>query len=167
MKIAVISDIHASLQSLKACLTDIDKEKVDFIVCLGDIIGYGNNPQECLKLVRQKCQIIIKGNHEEVLCNPSFEKFVVNQALTTIQAARDVLSFEEIMFLANLPITYELEDFGLCFAHGSYLNKNAWDYLDIDDEEECGEDYIFNQVRFNKFPITFVGHTQAIVIWEY
>ena len=62
MKIAIISDIHGNLEALKATLKDIEKRKVDEIICLGDIIAKGIHPKECIQLVRKKCEIVLQGN---------------------------------------------------------------------------------------------------------
>ena len=64
MPIALISDIHANLVALKAVLADIESRNVQRIVCLGDIIGYGPNPVECLDLVMEKCEWALMGNHD-------------------------------------------------------------------------------------------------------
>ena len=65
MKLAIISDIHGNLEALSAVLEDIDQQKVDALYCLGDVVGYGPNPCECLSLVRQQCQKVILGNHDQ------------------------------------------------------------------------------------------------------
>ncbi len=65
MRQALISDIHGNLEALTAVLTDIQGQKVDRIVCLGDIVGYGPNPCQCLDQVMQKCELTILGNHDQ------------------------------------------------------------------------------------------------------
>lgn len=64
MKYALISDIHGNLEALEAVLHDIDQEKPDKILCLGDIIGYGSDPVKCLDLVNKHCDVVLIGNHE-------------------------------------------------------------------------------------------------------
>ncbi len=69
---AVISDIHGDLKALKAVLADIDRRQIDRILCLGDIVGYGPNPCECLDLVGQRCVWSLMGNHDfAVLYEPT------------------------------------------------------------------------------------------------
>lgn len=63
-KIAFISDIHSNLTALKAVLEDIENNNVDYIVCLGDIVGKGPRPNECINLIREKCKYVIRGNLE-------------------------------------------------------------------------------------------------------
>ncbi len=72
MPTAVISDIHANLEALHTVLADIESRKVDDIVCLGDIVGYGPNPCECIDLVMQRCKWALMGNHDfAVLYEPT------------------------------------------------------------------------------------------------
>lgn len=64
MRIAVFSDIHGNLQSLKAILNDIKNQNIDKIICLGDVIGIGPNPKECLDLIIENNIEMVLGNHE-------------------------------------------------------------------------------------------------------
>lgn len=63
-KTAIISDIHANKEALEAVLADIKKRGIERIVCLGDIVGYGANPKECIKLIQEHCELIMCGNHD-------------------------------------------------------------------------------------------------------
>lgn len=72
MPSAIISDIHSNLEALTVVLADIQKRGIQSIVCLGDIVGYGPNPCECLDLVMQKCEWSLMGNHDfAVLYEPT------------------------------------------------------------------------------------------------
>ncbi|MBL4808686.1 MAG: metallophosphoesterase family protein [Phycisphaerales bacterium] len=64
VRTAVLSDIHGNAVALKAVLADIEKREIDQIVCLGDIIGYGPDPLECVDLVQEKCDWALMGNHD-------------------------------------------------------------------------------------------------------
>lgn len=64
---AIISDIHSNYAALEATLADIQKVGITDIVCLGDIVGYGPQPRECLDAVRQICDLVLLGNHEEAI----------------------------------------------------------------------------------------------------
>ena len=61
---AIVSDIHGNIEALTAVFAEIDRRGVQHVVCLGDIIGYGPNPMECLDLVAQRCRATIMGNHD-------------------------------------------------------------------------------------------------------
>jgi diadenosine tetraphosphatase ApaH/serine/threonine PP2A family protein phosphatase len=67
MREAIIADIHGNLEALEAVLEDIDTQDIDRIICIGDIIGYGADPEACTDLVSQRCALALKGNHEEAV----------------------------------------------------------------------------------------------------
>ena len=67
MKFAVVSDIHSNIPALDAVLKDIEEQKVDKIICLGDVIGYGPHPIECSEKIMKRCDVVICGNHDEAL----------------------------------------------------------------------------------------------------
>ena len=85
-KCAIISDIHGNLAAFKAVLAHIDAQKdVSEIWCLGDVIGYGPQPVECYKIARERCSIIIKGNHERAATEPvGSEKLMPSSAASSI-----------------------------------------------------------------------------------
>ncbi len=64
---AIISDIHGNLEALRAVLADIKTQRADEIVCLGDVVGYGPNPVECVKIIRNVCRWSLCGNHDAAL----------------------------------------------------------------------------------------------------
>ena len=108
MKIAIISDIHGNLEALKATLKDIEKRKVEKIICLGDIIAKGVHPKECIELIRKKCEIVLQGNcdfyfsieHEDL--NKKSE-----QEQKRIKWNQSLISKEDREYLLNLPFCYE------------------------------------------------------------
>ncbi|MEE8155957.1 MAG: metallophosphoesterase family protein, partial [Phycisphaerales bacterium] len=81
MRTAVISDIHANLEALRAVLDHIDAQNVDRIICLGDILGYGPSPVECVDLVAERCEWSLMGNHDfGVLYEPTNFNVAAEQA---------------------------------------------------------------------------------------
>ncbi|MBU0461556.1 MAG: metallophosphatase family protein, partial [Nanoarchaeota archaeon] len=65
MKIAIIADIHSNLEALKIVLDDIKTRRIKHIICAGDIIGYGPNPNECIELMKNNLVISVRGNHDD------------------------------------------------------------------------------------------------------
>jgi predicted phosphodiesterase len=125
VKRAIISDIHGNLEALRAVLEDIDRERVDAIVCLGDVVGYGPNPCECVKLVRDRCNLVLLGNHDQgALFDPDGFNSGAERA---IRWTRTQLEFHDRLprnaknmltdFLGELPRTHAEGD--LLFVHGS------------------------------------------------
>lgn len=81
MTTAIISDIHGNIDALQVVFADIDKRGIHQVVCLGDIIGYGPNPCECLDMVMQRCQWSLMGNHDfSVLYEPTNFNLSAEQA---------------------------------------------------------------------------------------
>ena len=90
MKRALISDIHGNLEALRAVLNDIRAQGITDIWCLGDIIGYGPNPCECLDEVMRRCKVTILGNHDQA---SMFDPAGFNQmALQAVYWTRDQLN---------------------------------------------------------------------------
>ena len=91
MRRALISDIHGNLEALEVVLEDIQQQDVDEIYCLGDIIGYGPNPRECIDLVMQHCKVTLLGNHDEgALFDPNGFNIGAERAIFwTREPARD------------------------------------------------------------------------------
>lgn len=104
-RIAFISDVHGNLEALKSVLADIEKRNIKTIFCLGDIVGKGVHPSECLQLIREKCEIILRGNCEEYLCSsPEGCYGIEKERRLWVQS---MLTEEEIEYLLNLPYCHE------------------------------------------------------------
>lgn len=142
MKIAFISDIHGNLEALKETINDIKKRNVDKIICLGDIIAKGTHSKECLKLVRDNCDIVISGN-----CDRHFSKQHDLEKLTEIERRRvewnqKILNEEERNYLSSLPFSYEF------YMSGSLIrvyHATPW----TDDKAIINEDSI--QTKYKMF----------------
>ena len=104
---AIISDIHGSLTALEAVLDDIQNRAVDHIHCLGDVVGYGPQPSECIQLIIDRNIPCIKGNHDQF----AYQEPDMSRLSTMAQASavwtRDQLSRSEIDWLEALPMTRE------------------------------------------------------------
>ena len=98
-RIAIFSDVHANLTALKAVLDDIDKRKMDKIICLGDLIYKGVSPSEVIDLVKEKCDIVLQGNCDEYIGN--------KEALEKKYWTRLKIGEERAEYLRNLPICCE------------------------------------------------------------
>ena len=106
-RIAVISDIHANLEALKSVLDDINKQNIDQIICLGDIIGKGVNAHECIELVRKHADIVIMGNVDERFYeNP--EEFKDDKLEhMRISFNQSLMTAEDMDYLRSLPYSTE------------------------------------------------------------
>lgn len=108
MRIAIISDVHGNLEALRVTLKDIQKRKVDKVICLGDTIAKGVHPKECLNLIRKNCEIVLQGNCDEHF---SIEhkniKEMPEQEQKRIEWNQSLISKEDREYLLNLPFCYE------------------------------------------------------------
>lgn len=98
-KIAIISDVHGNITALNAVLEDIEKRGINRIFCLGDSITKLPNPDLVIDLLKEKCQVILKGNCDETICVPDIKK---GRFWT-----RDKIGDERADYLYNLPVMHE------------------------------------------------------------
>lgn len=111
MRIAIISDVHGNLEALKTCLADIQKRNIDKIFCLGDIVEKGCHAEECVKLVRENCEVVVQGNCDVDLDLTVHKVCKHNIPVELMQARANwlnhLLSEESKQYLLNLPFSYE------------------------------------------------------------
>ncbi|HWL08667.1 MAG TPA: metallophosphoesterase family protein [Planctomicrobium sp.] len=122
---AIISDIHGNLEALEAVLDDIRQQNISQIYCLGDIIGYGPNPRECIDLVKHHCQVTILGNHDQAaMFDPEGFNSGAERAIFwtrhTLESGDPAGNERRWEFLGDLP-RMRREDIFL-FVHGSARN---------------------------------------------
>ena len=123
---AILSDIHGNLTALEAVLKDIESQGVDEIYCLGDVVGYGPNPCECVDYVMDKCKVVLVGNHDQGALfdpdgfNPSAERaiFWTRKQLETGGSPEE--RSKRWDFLSGRPRLHREND--LLFVHGSARN---------------------------------------------
>lgn len=153
MKIGIISDIHGNLEAFEAVLQDIKLQKVDATWCLGDIVGYGANPNECIDLIRSNNIICVMGNHEHVT-SVVFDTDDYNPyAQDGISWTRSVLTKESRTYIAKLPLKLELGNFTL--VHGS--PKQPFEYITSLWEAEQAIPYL--KTRF-----CLIGHSHIPMV---
>ncbi len=127
MRYAIVSDIHANLQAWNAVLLDIRSQKVDRIICLGDIVGYGPNPAEVLKSVHANVDHVVLGNHDAVICGKMDVDLFNDAARDIILWTREQLNDHAIHFLASLPLSLA-GHFFRC-THAEFSRPAMFDYI--------------------------------------
>lgn len=158
---AIISDIHSNLEALEAVLADIDARGIKEIVCLGDIVGYGANPKECLDLVRRRCRVTLMGNHDHaVLFEPTNFNLPAERACYwTRQLLEEepdpAVRRERWKFLGELPVRVKETD--VLFVHAS-PRRPMNEYIFPEDVFTNPQKVIANFERLDA-RICFVGHT--------
>jgi len=122
---AIVSDIHANVEAFEVVLADIRQQNIDEVVCLGDIVGYGPNPKECVDLAAG-FNALLKGNHEGALCdefeaqnfNPKARRAVdwTREQLSMLSGEREA-NAKRWDLIGSLELTFEAGD--VMYAHGS------------------------------------------------
>jgi len=160
MRYAIFTDIHANLEALEAVLAKIDElalqESVDQIWFLGDLVGYGPNPNECIKKLRERTDVIIAGNHDWAAVGKIDIEDFSEAARISAEWTAEQLTAENRRFLANLPETLEIDE--CLLVHGSPYGP-LWEYL----TSEVLAERSFQQFA-NRF--CFVGHTHVPTIFQ-
>ena len=150
MRLAVLSDIHANAEALRAVLAEADARGADAVLCLGDIVGYGPDPGACADLVRERCAAAVMGNHDAAVALDEGLAVLPPDGQAAAVAQREVLSADQTAWLAGLPLTAEA--FGVTLAHASPDQPERWHRLDT---------FAAVQAQFGAFAtdVCFVGHS--------
>jgi predicted phosphodiesterase len=128
MRIALISDIHANLPALEACLAAAERLDAERLAFLGDFVGYGPDPEAVINRVRPLAEagaIAVLGNHDLAVLKPSRDMNPV--AAEAIAWTRRQLSGESASFLASLP--FEVRSGDMLFVHAEASDPAAWHYV--------------------------------------
>lgn len=155
MRIAIVSDIHSNLEALTTVMADIDRAQVDRIYCLGDTVGYGPQPRECLDIVRDRCDVVLRGNHENAILHGANDFTALAAEALDWTAAR-LRDQNVLAYLASLPDRHIEGE--MIFVHGSIYDPIN-DYV-----READSPWMFNQLvntlrtDFDGFSWCFVGH---------
>jgi diadenosine tetraphosphatase ApaH/serine/threonine PP2A family protein phosphatase len=127
VKIAVLSDIHGNLEALEAVLADVECERPARVLCLGDFVGYGASPNECIERVRPRIEAAVVGNHD---CAAIGRLRLTYFNADAAEAARwtDVrLTPENRDYLLGLP--FEIREPGVRYVHASPAEPEGWHYV--------------------------------------
>jgi diadenosine tetraphosphatase ApaH/serine/threonine PP2A family protein phosphatase len=161
MRYAILSDIHGNDDALQAVLADINafineqRAPLDAIWCLGDIVGYGPEPHECVQCVRELCKFCVAGNHDWAAIGKLDLDEFIGAAANSAEWTSGQLSAHDRIYLRGLP---EVTGFGeFTLTHGSPLNP-IWEYLTSP---------LAATPNFGAFETSFclVGHTHVPTIF--
>ena len=157
MRHAIIADIHSNLAAFQTVLVDLQRNGgAEEIWCLGDVVGYGPDPRECIELLRQYRHLCIAGNHDWAAVGKIDTAYFNPEAAQAAHWTAEQLSPEDVDYLQNLPLTLKQGDFTL--AHGS-PREPIWEYvLSIQTAN----------INFDYFDTKFclVGHSHVPLIFD-
>ncbi len=157
MRYAIIADIHANLPAFSAVLEDVKhRGGVDEVWCLGDVVGYGPDPHQCLELLCQYTHVCVAGNHDLAAIGKLDTADFNPDAATACHWTAQQLSTEDIRYLENLPPVSQRGDFTM--VHGS-PREPIWEYLLS--TSSARENLAYFQSQF-----CLVGHSHVPLIFE-
>ena len=157
MRMAVISDIHGNLEALEAVLSYIDNNHIESVFCLGDIVGYGPNPNETVALIAERCAHVVIGNHDHAALGLTSTEYFNDFAKISTHWTSNNLSDENKNYLHALDFTYSADN--LLAVHATPSAPQMWHYIlsEVDAQHEF---------KFFDERICFIGHSHFPIIFN-
>ncbi len=159
MKYAVLSDVHSNLDALRAVLKDIKDKEIKEIIFLGDAVGYGPEPNECVDVLRNECSIMLAGNHDHAVLGLTDIEYFNPIAKQAILWTREQINERTILILKTLPIFREIKDRDILLVHSTPKEPENWNYLLSLWDAEINFHYFENK-------ICLLGHSHQPFIIE-
>ncbi|MCM8762366.1 MAG: metallophosphatase family protein [Candidatus Omnitrophica bacterium] len=147
MRIGIISDVHGNLEALNSTLLFLNS-RIDFLAVLGDTVGYGPDPEECIGTVKIKANLILKGNHEEGIITGNYTAFK-DIARVSLEWTAKVITSDSLKSIREFKETAEVED--ILFVHAA-ISSPLFKYI-ISDKDAMNEFALLDK------KICFIGHT--------
>lgn len=147
---AILSDIHSNITALKAAVADARAAGIAQFVCLGDIVGYGPRPKECVTLVRRIVSACVKGNHDWAVAHPEDPVAMNDLAMAGIEYSRKHLGRTAKKWLRDLPMQTRFR--GTLLVHSSPVEPEEWPYVFTAEDAE-------KPLRKQGASVCFIGHT--------
>jgi len=158
VRYAIISDIHANLEALEAALAEIRRISPDKVFCLGDLVGYGASPSECIEAARQAVRVTVAGNHDHGAAGLTDIRYFNSYARHAVMWTAAQLSREHLTYLAALPLVH-VESGKFRIVHATPSDPGQWNYI-FTREQARAEFGAFDE------QVCFVGHSHQAGIFE-
>ena len=159
-RLAVISDIHSNLQALTAVWARMDELDIDSIYCLGDVVGYGARPAECLAMIRENNVQTVQGNHDALVADGSLRLDFNIYSLAAVEHNRPLLTQDDLAWLGGLPTLLSPDEEAM-FVHGSPDDRDRY-LIYLDDLQEASASVLESDGP----GVCFFGHTHHPVVFD-
>lgn len=154
MRVAILTDIHANLPALEAVLEAIDEAGIEHRWCLGDVVGYGAQPDQCTRLVSERCELSLVGNHDLAVIDQIDTEVFSASAAAAVEWTRATSNGSTLDFLKGLAPENTEHEVGL--YHASPRDP-VWEYvLAVDQARECME--------VQSARVSLIGHSH-VALW--
>ncbi|MFT4577457.1 MAG: putative phosphodiesterase [Nitrospinales bacterium] len=157
MRYIVFSDLHSNLEALNQFEKEISSIPHDRLVCLGDIVGYGADPNLCVDWVRNNVDFTLAGNHDLAVVDKTDISYFNSYAIEACKWTQKILTTENRTFLESLPM--DREENGVYWVHASPYQPSRWHYIV---SKKNAEKHFWS---FDA-PVCFVGHSHKPIILE-
>lgn len=157
MRYLILSDIHANCEALSAVLAHVRRKRWDKAIVLGDVVGYGANPNQAVDMIRElKPLVAIRGNHDKVCSGIEDGEMFNRVALQAAMWTRRKLNPQNLRWLQALPEGPVVVDGAFAVSHGTPIDEDAYIF---------GEIEALNVFRQTAFPLCFFGHSHFPVVF--
>jgi len=151
MRIGFVSDIHSNRAALDAALAELDSYGIDTLYCMGDIVGYGPEPNYCLEVIRERASAVVMGNHDYAVLHLDYAEHFNPYAKAAAQWTAQELTEENLAFLGSLE-TVQMRD-EVTLVHGSLRNGGNFEEY-VQEVPQAKKSFEELQTK-----LVFVGHT--------
>lgn len=158
-RFAILGDVHANLEALQAVLEDARSQSVTGFYCLGDVVGYNANPQECIDIIREIDAVTICGNHDYYCSHAKSLEDFQPHAAAVIDWTRRQLNQPSVKWLSELPMSRTLFPYSMTLVHGTLDAPELWGY--VFDTIDAEAHFTYQQTA-----VCFHGHTHVPVVFE-
>ena len=156
-RIALFSDVHACMEALQAVLASISARGISRIIFLGDVLGYGPDPAECLRLLRTAAEVCLLGNHDAMAADAGVDLCRLSAPVAIpLDLARKQLDAGEMLWLEERPLTWNAE--GLEASHAGLHNPGLFIHLETPEQ-------VRRHFSRQTAAISFFGHTHVPVVY--
>lgn len=157
MRYAIISDVHSNLEAFESVISEIRRESPAQILFLGDIVGYGPDPNECIEKIKEAADIVLIGNHDHAAIGLTDVSYFNTYARAAIEWTMSQLNDRERSYLSELPMTGEFTSDDIFLVHATPRRPQDWNYI------FTMEDIIENFECFTR-KICLLGHSHIPVV---
>ena len=154
MRYGIIADIHGNLEGLQVVLADIQAQQCTHVVCLGDVVGYGANPKECLDIIRGMNIPVVKGNHDEYIGSSEDPEGFNDAAAEAVSWSRNQLTEDDRKWLRELKYFRLVANFSI--VHATLDAPQRWGY--VFEKLEAAASFTYQNTQ-----VCFFGHTHVPV----
>ncbi len=157
MRLAIVSDIHGNLEALERVLADLEERRPEGIFCLGDFVGYGAAPNECIARLRPLIEGAVAGNHDLAACGRIRLGYFNPDAAAAARWTTQALTDEHLAYLEELPMARSWR--GACVVHASPAEPGEWHYVFSPNDA-------FHEMQHCHERLCFIGHSHVPTAFE-